>query len=75
MTGVQTCALPISDEIEKARKIVFAYYKALEQGLGVVSLGTKMIDPPVVKRALNTINLAIKMNKLPENWREIYEQV
>lgn len=66
---------PSGDETEKARKIVFAYHKAIEQGLGVVSLGTKMIDPPVVKRALNTINLAVKMGKLTENWRENYEQV
>lgn len=65
---------PTAEEIERAKKIVFAFHKANEQGLGVVSLGTKMIDPPVVKRALNTINLAIKMNKLAENWRETYEQ-
>jgi citrate lyase subunit beta/citryl-CoA lyase len=63
---------PTPDEIDKAKKIVFAFHKATEQGLGVVSLGTKMIDPPVVKRALNTINLALKMNKLAENWRETY---
>lgn len=66
---------PSIDEIEKAKKIVFAFHKATEQGLGVVSLGTKMIDPPVVKRALNTINSAVKMGKLIENWRETYEQV
>jgi citrate lyase subunit beta/citryl-CoA lyase len=66
---------PSTDETEKAKKIVFAYHKAMEQGLGVVSLGTKMIDPPVVKRALNTINLAVKLGKLTENWRENHEQV
>lgn len=66
---------PSSEEIERAKKIVHAFHRAEEQGLGVVSLGTKMIDPPVVKRALNTISLAVKMNKLPENWREQYEQV
>lgn len=66
---------PAPDEVEKAKRIVFAFHKAREKGLGVVSLGTKMIDAPVVKRALNTINLAIKMNKLAENWRETYEQV
>jgi citrate lyase subunit beta/citryl-CoA lyase len=64
---------PSLEEIEKAKKIVSAFHKATEQGLGVVSLGTKMIDPPIVKRALNTINLAIKMGKLSENWRETYE--
>jgi hypothetical protein len=34
-----------------------------------------MIDPPVVKRAMNTINLAVRMGKVIENWREIYEEV
>ena len=38
--------------------------------MGVVSLGTKMIDAPVVKRAENTINLAVAMGKLSKNWRE-----
>ena len=66
---------PTTDEIEKAKKIVLAFHKATEQGLGVVSLGTKMIDQPVVKRALNTINLAVRIGKLKENWRETYEQV
>ena len=64
---------PAPDEIERAKKIVNAFHKATEQGLGVVALGTKMIDPPVVKRAVNTINLEIKMKKLEENWRESYE--
>jgi citrate lyase subunit beta/citryl-CoA lyase len=66
---------PSAEEIDKAKKIVHAYHKATEKGLGVVALGTKMIDPPVVKRALNTINLAVKTGKLNENWRESYEQV
>lgn len=66
---------PSDDETDKAKKIVSAFHKATEQGLGVVSLGTKMIDPPVVKRALNTINMAIKAGKLNENWRETYEEI
>jgi citrate lyase subunit beta / citryl-CoA lyase len=66
---------PTSDEVEKAKKIVFAFNEAEKKGLGVVALGNKMIDPPVVKRALNTINLAVKMNKLAENWRDSYEQI
>jgi len=61
---------PEQDEIEKAKKIVNAFIEATEQGLGVVSLGTKMIDPPVVKRAQRTIDLAVKMGKLNQNWRE-----
>jgi citrate lyase subunit beta / citryl-CoA lyase len=50
--------LPGKDEIEKALKIVEAFREAEKKGLGVVSLGSKMIDPPVVKRAIKTIELA-----------------
>ena len=49
---------PSGEEISRSLKIKEAYDQALEKGLGVVSLGSKMIDPPVVKRALQTIKLA-----------------
>ncbi len=49
---------PTEEEIEKAKKIVEAFEEAEHKGLGVVSLGSKMIDPPVVKRALRTLDLA-----------------
>jgi citrate lyase subunit beta/citryl-CoA lyase len=61
---------PASEEIEKAKKIVLAFENAEAKGLGVVSLGSKMIDPPVVKRALRTIKLALDTGKLAKNWRE-----
>lgn len=61
---------PEDKEIEKAMKIYNAFVEATEKGLGVVSLGTKMIDPPVVKRALKVIDLAIATGKLNKNWRE-----
>ncbi|MFA8299756.1 MAG: aldolase/citrate lyase family protein [Hyphomicrobiales bacterium] len=60
-------------EIEKAKKIYLAFVEATKKGLGVVSLGTKMIDPPVVKRAETTINLAIETGKLNSNWAQEYE--
>ncbi|OFY37630.1 MAG: hypothetical protein A2W91_09610 [Bacteroidetes bacterium GWF2_38_335] len=60
---------PEADEIDKAKKIVNAFIVAEEQGLGVVSLGTKMIDPPVVKRAQKTIDLAINLGLISKNWR------
>ena len=59
---------PSKSEIEKAKKIVLAFDNAEEKGLGVVSLGSKMIDLPVVKRALQTINLAVAMKLLPKRW-------
>jgi len=52
---------PTSAEIERARKIVAAYNEAQEKGLGVVSLGSKMIDPPVVNRALKLMARAKAM--------------
>lgn len=60
---------PTAEEIEKAKKIVQAFEEAEKKGLGVVSLGSKMIDPPVVKRAQNTINLALMNNLISKDWR------
>ena len=52
---------PTLAEIEKAQKIVAAYHEAQQKGLGVVSLGSKMIDPPVVQRALKLMARAQAM--------------
>lgn len=52
---------PTSAEIERAQQIVAAYNEAQQRGLGVVSLGSKMIDPPVVQRALKLIARAQAM--------------
>ena len=60
---------PDAQEIERAKRIVKAFERATEEGLGVVSLGTKMIDPPVVERALQTISLAVSLDKISEDWR------
>lgn len=61
---------PAEAEIEKAKKIVLAFKDAEAKGLGVVSLGSKMIDPPVVKRAEKTIQMAMDMGKLDTDWME-----
>lgn len=63
---------PTQKEIEKAKTIVSAFIKAEEQGLGVVALGSKMIDPPVVKRAQKIVDIAIETGKLDKNWRNDY---
>jgi citrate lyase subunit beta / citryl-CoA lyase len=52
---------PTPAEIEKALKIVAAFEDAQNKGLGVVSLGSKMIDPPVVQRALKLVARAHSM--------------
>jgi citrate lyase subunit beta/citryl-CoA lyase len=66
---------PAPAEIEKAQRIVNAFEAAEKQGRGVVSLGSKMIDPPVVKRALRTIDIAEKEGLLPQNWRSAADDV
>lgn len=63
---------PDNEELEKAKKIVNAYETAKDKGLGVVSLGTKMIDAPVVKRAQKSIDLAVKLGLLSTEWRKDY---
>ncbi|HET56309.1 MAG TPA: citrate lyase ACP [Ignavibacteria bacterium] len=62
--------LPTDLEIEKAKKIVIAFEEAEVKGLGVVSLGSKMIDAPVVKRARRIVKLAEENYLLKINWRE-----
>ena len=48
---------PSAEEIEKALRIVAAFEEAEARGLGVVSLGTRMVDPPVVLRAQRLVDL------------------
>lgn len=57
---------PSAAEIEKALKIVAAFEEAGAKGLSVVSLGTRMIDPPVVLRAQHIVALARQTGLLPE---------
>ncbi|MBN2091784.1 HpcH/HpaI aldolase/citrate lyase family protein [candidate division KSB1 bacterium] len=61
---------PTETELERAKNIVKAFEKATAEGLGVISIGSKMIDAPVVKRAQRTVKLALMSGILDENWRE-----
>ena len=70
---IRRCFLPAADEIKKAEQIVLAYEEAEKKGLGVVAIGSKMIDPPVVKRALRTIGLAEKFDLLDTDRRKKHE--
>jgi len=54
---------PAQAEIEKALKIVAAFEEAQQRGLAVVSLGSKMIDPPVVERARKLVARAKAIGK------------
>jgi citrate lyase subunit beta/citryl-CoA lyase len=62
---------PADSELDKAKRIVRAFDEAQAKGLGVVSLGNKMIDPPVVKRAEHTIRIAVAAGILPPEWKEL----
>jgi citrate lyase subunit beta/citryl-CoA lyase len=59
---------PDETEIEKSKKIVLAFESARNNGLGVVALGSKMIDMPVVARAQKTIDHAIRLGLIQANW-------
>ncbi|NNG27772.1 MAG: HpcH/HpaI aldolase/citrate lyase family protein [Ignavibacteriaceae bacterium] len=61
---------PTDEDITKAKRIVKAFEDAEKKGLGVVSIGSKMIDAPVVKRAQKSIELAILNNLLKKDWRK-----
>ncbi|MGA3053981.1 MAG: aldolase/citrate lyase family protein [Candidatus Korobacteraceae bacterium] len=52
---------PAPNEVEKALAIVAAFEEAQARGLAVVSLGSKMIDAPVVQRAVKLVARARKM--------------
>ncbi len=63
---------PSEKEIEKAKKIVFAFQNAEKEGIGVVAVDSKMVDAPVVKRAQKTIKNAVEFGLLNKNWIENY---
>jgi citrate lyase subunit beta/citryl-CoA lyase len=62
--------LPDETEIKKAQRIVLAFEKAERDGLGVVAVESKMIDPPVVKRSLRIIGQAEHAKLITKQWRE-----
>ncbi len=55
---------PSEEEVDKAKQIIEAFKEARKRGLGVVALGSKMIDAPVVKRAERTLILANKFKMI-----------
>jgi citrate lyase subunit beta/citryl-CoA lyase len=59
---------PGPEEIEKSKKIVLAFEDARSKGLGVVALGSKMIDPPVVARAQKIIDRAVSLGLISGGW-------
>lgn len=60
---------PTAAEVDQAKRIVVAFEAADARGEGVVALGSKMIDPPVVERALHTVGVAESLGLLSGDWR------
>ncbi len=56
---------PLPEQLARARAIVSAAAEAAAAGRGVVSLGSKMIDPPVVRQAQRLVEQAEKLGILP----------
>ncbi len=52
---------PADADITYALRVKAAMEEAERTGSGVISLGTKMVDPPVVARALRTLRVAEEM--------------
>jgi citrate lyase subunit beta/citryl-CoA lyase len=61
---------PTSEQAERSVRIVRAAREAEARGLGAVALGSKMVDPPVVKQAFRTVELAVAGGVLEAGWDE-----
>jgi citrate lyase subunit beta/citryl-CoA lyase len=62
---------PTQVELEKALRIVAAFEDAQAKGLGVVSLGSKMIDRPVVLRARKLVERAREAGLIREEGADV----
>ncbi len=67
---VHAAFAPTPDEIARAQRIVLAFEDATARGIGVVAVGSRMVDPPVVKRALRTLRTSEELALVPPDWRE-----
>ncbi|MDD3179227.1 MAG: CoA ester lyase [Opitutaceae bacterium] len=61
---------PKQEEIDHALKVVEAIKQARLMGTGVISLGGKMVDAPVVKRAVTTLQIAYAQGLINEQINE-----
>lgn len=59
---------PTEAEADRAVRIVCAARDAERRGLGAVAVGSKMVDPPVVKQAFRTVELAVAGGVLAVDW-------
>lgn len=59
---------PAAADVERAVRVVRAAREAEARGLGAVAVGSKMVDPPVVRQAVRTVELAVAGGVLAEDW-------
>ena len=59
---------PTEAQAEYAVRVVRAARDAERRGLGAVAVGSKMVDPPVVKQAFRTVELAVAGGVLAADW-------
>lgn len=65
---VHRCFTPDASQVKRATAVVRAALDAEARGLGAVALGSKMVDPPVVKQAQRVVDLAIAAGVLAQDW-------
>jgi citrate lyase subunit beta/citryl-CoA lyase len=70
ITVVHREMTPADAVVQKAVRVVRAARDAEAKGLGAVAVGSKMVDPPVVKQAFRTVQLAVAGGVLAEDWEE-----
>lgn len=59
---------PAETEVRRALEVVRAARDAEARGLGAVAVGSKMVDPPVVKQAFRIVDLAVAGGVLNPDW-------
>jgi citrate lyase subunit beta / citryl-CoA lyase len=52
---------PSEEDIKHALRILDAMEEAKKEGKGVFSIDGKMVDAPIINRALNTVELARRL--------------
>jgi len=62
--------IPAEAVVEKALRIVRAAREAEARGLGAVAVGSKMVDPPVLRQAFQVVELAVAGGALSADWDE-----
>jgi len=56
--AVNAAFTPTAEEVEYCRQVVGAFEEATARGDGSIAFGGQLIDPPIVERAIRTLELA-----------------